>query len=68
MQLSVGTVARGFSTAAAKGVERAGQERFAGEKGFEEFLELRGDGEELGAEGAEVASHGWSPGRVRCDL
>jgi len=58
MQLSAGTVARSFSTAAAKRVERAGQERFAGEKGFEEFLELRGHGEELGAEGTEVASHG----------
>ena len=65
VQFSPGTVASGFSTAAAKGVERAGQERFAGEKGFEEFLELRGDGEELGAEGAKVARHGGSPGWAR---
>jgi len=62
VQLSLGTVASGFSTAAAKGVERAGQERFAGEKDFEESLELRGDGDKLGAEDTEVASHGWSPG------
>jgi len=68
VQRSPGTVARGFPTAAAKRVERAGQERFAGEEGFEELLEPRGDGEELGAEGAELASRGWSPGWVRCYL
>jgi hypothetical protein len=58
VQFSLGTVASGFSTATAKGVERAGQERFAGEKGFQEFLELRRNVKELGTEGAEVASHG----------
>jgi hypothetical protein len=62
VQLPPGTVASGFSAAAAKGVQGTGQERFAGEKDLQEFLELRGHGEELGAEGAEVASHGWSPG------
>jgi hypothetical protein len=59
VQFSLGTVASGFSTAAAKGVERAGQERFAGEERFEESLDLWGHGENLGAERAEVASHGW---------
>jgi len=59
VQLSLGTVASGFSTAAAEGVERAGQERFTGEKDLQEFLDLWGHGENLRAERAEVASHGW---------
>jgi hypothetical protein len=59
VQLSLGTMASGFSTASAEGVERAGQKRFAGEERFEEFLELWCHGEHLGAKRAEVASHGW---------
>ena len=59
MEFPAGTVAVGLSTAAAEGVQGAGQERFAGQEGFEEFLQLRGDGEELGAERAEVVRHGW---------
>jgi len=62
VKLSLRAVASGFSTAAAEGVERAGQERFTAQEDLDEFLELWGDGEELEAEGAEIASHGWSPG------
>ena len=58
-KISLRAVASGFSTAAAEGVERAGQERLAGEERFEEFLDLWCHGEHLGAERAEVASHGW---------
>ena len=59
VQLSPGTMASGFSTTPAEGVERAGQKRLAGEERFEEFLDLRCHGENLGAERTEVASHGW---------
>ena len=47
----------GLSAAAAKGVEGTGQQRLSAEKDFEEFLDLRENGEELGAERAEVAGH-----------
>ena len=60
-----GAVAVGFSTAAAEGVEGAGQERFAGEEGFEEFLDLLLDGAEFGAERAEVVRHGWVSNEAR---
>lgn len=58
VQFSLRAVASGFSATAAEGVERAGQERFAGEERFEEFLDLWCHGEHLGAERAEVASRG----------
>jgi hypothetical protein len=59
VQFSLRAVSRELTTAAAEGVERAGQEWFAGEERFEEFLDLCCHGENLGAECAEVASHGW---------
>jgi len=58
VQFPAGTVAVGLSTAAAEGVQGTWQERFAGEEGFQKFLQLRGDGEQLGAERAEVVWHG----------
>lgn len=53
MQLAVGAVALGFSTAAAERVQRTGEQRLPAEKDFEEFGELLLDSLELGAEDAE---------------
>jgi len=58
VKLPLGAVASGLSAAAAKGVEGTGQQGIPAEKDFEEFLDLRENGKELGAERAEVAGHG----------
>jgi hypothetical protein len=66
MEFAVGAVAVRFSTAAAEGVEGTGQERFAGEKDFQEFRQLFLNGQELNAEGAEVVGHGLVSGAWGC--
>jgi hypothetical protein len=60
VEFSLGAAAVGFSTAAAEGVEGAGEEGLATEEGFEECLELKQAGVELGAKRAEVVGHGLS--------
>jgi hypothetical protein len=47
VEFSLDAAAVGFSTAAAEGVERAGEERLASQEGFEERLELLLPGVEL---------------------
>jgi len=58
VEFAVGAAAVGFSAAAAQGVEGTGEERFAGEKDFQEFGELLLYGQELGTQEAEVVGHG----------
>jgi hypothetical protein len=57
VEFSVGAVAVGFSTAAAEGVEGAGEERLAAQEGGEEFLKPLLDREELSAKRTEVVGH-----------
>jgi hypothetical protein len=47
MEFSVGAAAVGFSATSAERVHRAGQERFAAEKGFQQWLDLLTEGEQL---------------------
>jgi hypothetical protein len=58
MEFSLGAAAGGLPAAAAERVEGAGQERLAGEEGFQQGQELLLEFPELPTEGAEVVRHG----------
>jgi hypothetical protein len=58
VEFALGTVAGGFSAAAAEGIQGAGQKGLPREECLQEGRELLVEFAELPAEGTEIAGHG----------